>query len=201
MKTWKIILLLIPLLGAGIKQESMNIEKIRISQLPVAPANEITEDMEIIINTAEGKTKRATFGSIKANATCERFCSGVAVSSLEIQNINTVPIVLIPAQGAGKIVNVHSVVILMQNSTIGYATDDTPFVRQRNNVPVTKELFTGTNCWNKANDGIFKLIPVDPEDKGNITVDDDIILTTQSNDPTGGDGDALVFFEYSIITL
>lgn len=79
-------------------------ESLRISQFPVAAANEIDDDMQIIFNTTEQVTKRAAWKDVRSNATSEVLEGVVELTAADVQTLNSNPVEIIPAAGAGKII-------------------------------------------------------------------------------------------------
>jgi len=199
MKKW-ILIILIPLLGSGVKRESMSIEKVRISQLPVASANEVDDDIWMIFNTADGKTKRMQAGAMKAAAGCELMCHEILIPTAEVLTLGTIPVAAGITIPAGSAIALQSGVMWIDFNSVAYATESDVLIIPNggttNLVDLSAVLGTSIDM-----SGAFFPSAVNPLEE-RIVTDADLMITTPTGvDPTLGDSDLHIKFYYFLIEL
>lgn len=172
-------------------------ESLRISQFPVAPANEITDDMQIIINTSANQTKRASWGDIKSNATSEVLEGVVELTAAEIQTSNSSPYQLLPAAGAGKIIRVLDAEILFTYNAPAYTVGSMAIISggAGNYQAISNDiLFSTADTYST-----FELIQ--GANLGNLAENQPLYLIALVSNPLNGNGTAIINFRYKIITI
>lgn len=172
-------------------------ESLRISQFPVAAANEIDDDMQIIFNTRDQVTKRASWGDVRANATSEVLEGVVELTAADIQTLNTNPVEIIPAAGAGKIIRLLDAEVLLTYNAPAYTLG---------NIAITAG---GAGIYQAiSNDILFATADtystfemVQGTNLGNLAENQPLYVIALISNPLNGNGTAIINFRYKIITL
>ena len=120
----------------------------------------------------------------------------VTLSSAQILNSNTTPVELIPAPGVEKVLLIHDMVVRYPDSTTPYATNTNGIVKYSSsstslfssNIDLT-DVLSDCEVFN-AN-----------KDSEKIAVNDSLIFTTETGNPTAGNGEFVIILTYQIITL
>ena len=100
-----------------------------ISQLPSASTAEIVDGAEIIINTTDNETKTTTLGQLRSTFFCETLCTSVTIASADVLTLNSTPVELISAQGAGTVIEIISAFYQFDFNSVSYATNTDLYVR------------------------------------------------------------------------
>lgn len=123
------------------------------------------------------------------------------ISSAEILAMNSTPVQIIPAPGAGKAISILSVIINYQYGTSDYATNTTltgffdtigdattnPYCTNQSLLPSTSSKIGTFRQNSPADIGVGNNKP--------------FMLATKTGNPTGGDGTLKVYVTYNIIEL
>lgn len=172
-------------------------ESLRISQFPVAPANEINDDMSIIINTSDNATKLAKWSDVKANATSDVLEKVVELTAAEIQTLNSSPYELLPAAGAGKIIRVLDAEVLFTYNAPAYTIGSIAMISggAANYQAISNDILFATADTYST----FEMIQ--GANLGNLAENQPLYLIALVSNPLNGNGTAIINFRYKIITI
>ena len=157
------------------------------------PTNDDSLTQILVRDSVDGKIKYKDASSMIRNAI-------VTISSAQMLNSFTTPIVILPAPGVGKVINVLSVNGSLIFGTVPYATNISAFFRYNG-------LSSGINTasWNIAQtSNKFVRFAIGSNGTGedpSLIENKAVTLSTQTGNPTAGDGTFKVFIAYQIITL
>jgi len=188
--------MLIPL-SIGIKTKEMSIEKVRISQLPVAADNEITDDMWMVFNTSTGQTKRKQFGSIKSLTGCDSHCMQVEMQPADVKQMNSVPYEILPALPLGSYYVFEDAFLFSEFNTTPYAT----FIQLEIQGAAGESITMSSNCLGFAADVEGQRLPLADDTLTNQFCNSSVRVTNATGDPSAGDSIIRIVFKYRIITL
>lgn len=139
------------------------------------------------------------------NATWQSSSSGVilsnttTLSSSDILSLHSIPITLVPAQGAGTLISVLAAFFWLDYNSVAYATD-TSLRIQYKTTPTT--IVTNSGILAQTNDYLARLYTGNISTSGAIAIiNDDVEVTTPTSNPTLGDSPVKITVLYSVITL
>jgi len=124
--------------------------------------------------------------------------STVTITSAQIKNINTSPVVLVPAQGANTVIVPVTMNVSMTYATTPYATDTMlrAFISVQQLGLDNGALVATANYFSNRN------LTTNYSLTGTISViNADMVLTTATSNPTAGDSDIKVIVTYYVINL
>jgi hypothetical protein len=113
----------------------------------------------------------------------------VTVTSEEILNSFTTPVVLIPAPPAGFYIDPISVIYKINFNTVAYEDNGSIGFLDDNKIFIIN-LKSRSSAVYKAR-----------EDLGNSIIDGAMIFTVFNEDPTAGDSDLIIFITYQLVEL
>ena len=117
------------------------------------------------------------------------------ITSAQILALNTTPIAITETPPAGHFIQVTSVSVRINNSTIAYATNTEVAVQVQGAVKNIRQqsnfLSQGTDTWSELRES--------PAAGDDISVGNPYIIYVPVGDPTAGDGDIDVFVTYNVI--
>ena len=178
----------------------MSLQTLRISQFPIASANEIDDDIWMIFNTKDNQTKRMQAGNLKLAHGCNMMCHDVLIQSADVLTMGTTPVLAGITVPAGYAINLLSGALWISYNTTAYATETDLMIQ-----PVTgsTELVTLATVLGTFLDmsGSFTPSAVNPLEQRIVTGSDLMITTPAGVDPTGGDSDVNLKLYYTLIQL
>jgi hypothetical protein len=121
----------------------------------------------------------------------------ISLSSAQILALNTTPIEIIPAQGVGTIIKVIDVTVKYTHVTTSYSTADDLRIKYSGG-DATNVMYSMLTLWNVGANQLRGGSPI-PDVK--ILENTGIVATTNLLDPTLGDGIAVVYVTYTVLTL
>lgn len=124
--------------------------------------------------------------------------STVTITSAQIKNINTSPVVLVPAQGANTVIVPVTLNFVMTYATTPYATDTIlrAFISLQQVGTENGVLSATSNFF--SNRYIASGYSISGS---NFVSNADMVLTTATSNPTAGDSDIKVIVTYYVINL
>lgn len=119
----------------------------------------------------------------------------ITISSAELLAIKTTPKVLIPAQGAGTRVVMHTATYSYNYGTSTYTGDVSTLIEYGSTGAFGSFINIG------AATSVFGTVLI-PSLSANVEIsNEDIIMHTSALDPVGGDGDLEIILEYSVVNI
>lgn len=120
----------------------------------------------------------------------------VTIPSSDILALHSTPIVLLPAPGAGKFINVLTVCATISNGT-------TPYVASAGLAiyidTASNNLMGSSDTLIYTDDRIHQFAFTN--DNSQFIIDKELMIKSGSPNPTSGDGDLLLYITYQIITV
>ena len=123
------------------------------------------------------------------------FTTKVTISSAQILALNSTPITLVPAAGAGTVIENHGIFLFYDYNSVAYATNTNLrfFLGAYEQTTVTS-ILTGTS------DKYYNAVLPLPATTTNV-VNQPLTVDVQTGNPTAGDSPLYVYVTYRIITL
>ena len=156
----------------------------------------------LIITDAENNlmTKTCTLSTLQSLFGIDTVVTKVAVTSSQLATIFTSPITLIPNPGAGKVLDIMSVMISFDagNTVYDFGAGN-PLILEANNIP----LFTiAAATLNSATDIVAKLeLNAAASSQINIPLGTPLLLQATSANPTQGNGLLYLNIFYRVLTV
>lgn len=165
--------------------------------------NTVTLGGDIVIPTGASNGDVLTSDG-SGNATWQASGSGVmqsatvTLSSANILSLHTTPITIIPAQGAGTVIQLIAMTISMSYNSVPYATDVT--LRLLNGVSVVNQ---DGSCLSSASDYYAnKSLQSNYSVAGSNTFENvAVTMTTPTSNPTAGNSSVKITVLYSVVNL
>lgn len=140
-------------------------------------------------------TKTATLGDVQTLFGIDTLVTKVTVNSASLLTLATTPAILIPAPGAGKVLDVISIMSYLDAGSVAY--DFAPAL------PVTigtESIASVSNAnVNSATDVVFK--PEVPQSNEVIAQNTGLTLTAAGTNPTQGSGTLYLNIFYRVLTV
>lgn len=175
-----------------------------IKNLPVASPADYLKTTAIVLDvtdptTGQITTKQGTLESLKENYSCNINCASLSIASADVLQLNSTPLTIVSAAGAGNAIEVVSASVKINFNTAAYATN------------IQLELIcSGADleqfrmpCLDATVSKVVRMYPVSSIAAGNtqIITNTDLQVSVSSGDPTAGDSEIDVFVLYRIITV
>jgi hypothetical protein len=124
----------------------------------------------------------------------------MSIASADILTLHTTPVVIIPAPGAGKVINVLSVQGRMNFLTAAYATNTELDIVDTTS---SSKLFGDTAALLSSAGNLVAQIPAEINSNGGITItpNGSVSVTVATGDPTAGAGSLDLYVIYQVVTL
>jgi hypothetical protein len=170
----------------------------KISELPAATALDGTEEIPVNQNGVTSITDvDAIVTYTLANSGGLQFAK-VTITSAQLLNMNTTPITLVAAQGAGKVIVPYSVLLRYRFGTIEYQTNFNITLSPNNSLWQVN--YNGAISGNQDK---YSSRSINPTVSLGGAIVDDLPLTVgvQIGNPTAGDGELDVYVSYYVLTL
>lgn len=172
----------------------------QFSNYPVASKADYADATTFLIQNSNGDTKLASLEDLGANFFCGVKCARLTIASADVLTLDTTPIQIIAAQGAGTVIEVISGFVSIDFNTTAYSTSTDLIVETAG---ATKPQLEGIGALNCPSSLIPKFTPVDGQDKGSLVINAavNVSVPTASGNPTAGDSDIEVFVYYRVINI
>jgi hypothetical protein len=178
----------------------------KISQLATASAADYNDDGQIPFNavdqtTGEITTKKALLVDLKKNYFCDTQCANLSIATASVLTLNSVPLTIVAAQGAGTIIEPVSAVFYLDYNSAAYATN-TQLQLKFSGASVGvcnigNNILTGT--VSKYSNSIQFINPAAAETQ--VIENADLQVTVDAGDPITGDSDIEVWVFYRKIDV
>lgn len=172
-----------------------------ISQLPSATTSEIAGGAKIILNTTDNETKTTDLTTLRSTFFCETLCTVVTIATADVLTLNSTPVELIAATGAGTAISVVDAFVNVKwddGTPVAYATNTDMLIEVAGG---NHEQMRNTSALAVTAQTYTKFVPVDGEDKHALLENAAINLTVESGDPTAGNSEIDIFILYRVVTL
>lgn len=174
---------------------------VKISQLTEASASDVIDDTIIpIVSAYDDTTKKLTLELLKSTFFCNTLCTSITISSAEMLALNSTPKEIVPAQGAGTVIEVISAFGKLNYGTTPYATNvDFEII----NAGASVAQFGSSYFINGTVSKIDRFTNTGVAVVSNYNMVENAALNAKvrAGDPTAGDSDFEIFVLYRVITL
>lgn len=172
----------------------------RFSQYPVATSpTDYTDATNFLIEDPDGNIKLASLDGL-STFFCGAYCASVTIPSAEILTLNSIPVEVIPAQGAGTVIKIIDFVAKMSNVVTPYATNVN---FQLTNGGGTYLAGSTSALLSSSVDkiGQYAILENPSVAQTQLIENTAVTATVATGDPTAGDGDMELFVYYRIISV
>ena len=172
----------------------------KFSEYPAATAADYANATTFLIQNADGTTKLATLEGLGSNFFCNLKCASITIPSADVLQLNSTPQTIVPAQGAGTMIEFVSGFGHIDFNTTPYATNVKLEIK---NTTATIAQSEHSNFLNATIEKYDKFIPRQTAiaSNENMEVNQDLVVTVDIGNPTAGDSDITVYVLYRVITL
>lgn len=130
---------------------------------------------------------------------CPTYCAEVTIPSAEVLQLNSTPKTIVPAQGAGTVIEVISASVKLDFNTTAYGTTDEIMLRttgstnrQASAIVLDATVSTIRN---------FTTIQATGATDVQMVTNADLTVEAKTNNPTSGDSDITVYVLYRVINV
>ena len=178
-------------------------DQIEVTSLAAQAASSIDSNTQVVAFTQAGDTTRLPLveAVAYANQVNECICikeASLTIASADVLTLNSTPIEIVAATGAGTAIEVLSASFSMTYNSVQYATNTELQI-----IPNTGSgnQYKWANAELGANANVFSAGEKSVGLKNNIIENTAINVYVKTGNPTAGDSDIKVYVTYRIITL
>lgn len=170
----------------------------KISELPAATTLTGAEKVIVNQNAQTSLTDVDAIVTYTLSGGLPTKFAKVTITSAQLLQLNTTPITIVPAQGAGKVIIPFTVLLRYRFGTIEYATNLNITLSPNNSL-----YQVNYNSAIAGNQDRFSSRSITPTVSLAGSIVDDLPLTigAQIGNPTAGDGELDVYVSYYVLTL
>jgi hypothetical protein len=131
---------------------------------------------------------------------CIQGTAKLTIASADVLQLNSTPLTIVPAPGAGYAIEVISASVKIDFNTTAYATSTNLLI---SNSSSNTDQFRGGGVLASTVSTFKRFILTDPTGATDTQIieNDSLIIRCDSADPTAGDSDITIYVTYRIITL
>ena len=176
--------------------------EIEVTALALKAATALSTSSQLITYEQTGDATRTPFMDAVSEANTNNGCvcvkeASLTIATADVLQLNTTPIEVIPAPGAGFAIRVLSAEMKMVYVSADYATNTSLVLI----ADTLTEKQAGTNIG--ISQSAFSNIEIEVNSESEVQIIDNkpINITIETGNPTAGDSDIKVYVSYRIITL
>jgi len=172
----------------------------RFTQYPAASTGDYAEATTFLIANEDGEIKQASLEGLRSTFFCNTLCASLVISSAEVLQLNSTPQVIVPAQGAGTIIEFISGFGYIDFNSTPYATNVKFEIK---NSTATIAQSEHSNFLNATIAKYDKFIPRQTAiaSNENMEVNQPLVATVDIGNPTAGDSDIQIWITYRVINV
>jgi hypothetical protein len=125
--------------------------------------------------------------------------TSITIASAAVLTLNSSPVTIVPAPGAGYAIEVISASAKMVYNSVAYATNTTIQVESNGATTPQFRLLNGINQTISSHRSLGRYVSANTETQ--IIENADLMVTVAGGDPTAGDSDIKVYLRYRLIEL
>ena len=168
----------------------------RFTQYPAASVTDYTDATTFLIANQDGEIKQASLDGLLTNYGCDIRCASLTIASADVLKLNSTPLTIVAAQGAGTAIEVISASASLTYGSVQYATNTILHLIATGGNDAQVEwssvfLSTSSNSIGRS---------VDVSDKSNLIENAPLTVSVATGNPTAGDSDITVYVLYRVIT-
>jgi hypothetical protein len=130
---------------------------------------------------------------------CRIQCASLTIASADVLQLNSTPLTIVDAPGAGYAIEVLSTSINLTYNSAAYATNTTIQVESNGATTPQFRLLNGINQTISSHRSLGRYVSANTETQ--IIENADLMVTVASGDPTAGDSDIEILVLYRIISV
>lgn len=133
---------------------------------------------------------------------CPAYCAKVTITSAQVLQLNSTPIEIVPAPGAGKAIDIISATAKLTYNSIPYATNTVLMVLNTSSTQQQLSLAGASPFLASSSSKIGKFFGTNFGNTLNQIVENEaIVVSVATGNPTAGDSDIVVYVYYHILDL
>jgi hypothetical protein len=171
----------------------------RFTQYPAATSpTDYTEATNFLIEAPDGTIKLGNLSDMKSALFCDVNCASLTIASADVLQLNSTPLTIVAAQGAGTVIEVISASLKLDFNSVAYATN-TQLQLLINGAAQYQIAFN--NAVLSTSSDTFNSVGKLALAGTNIVENADLQVTVGTGDPTAGDSDITINVLYRIIAV
>ena len=169
---------------------------------PILP-EDLTTSNNIVTFTADGDTNQVAFFEAVSSANSANNCvciksASLTITSAQVLALNSTPLTIVAAQGAGTAIEVISASVKVDFNTTAYATNTTILITT-SGAAQYQSLFNSAVLASASS--TFNSVGKSALAGTNLISNADLTVTVGTGAPTGGNSGITVYITYRVITL
>ena len=172
----------------------------QFSNFPAATDSDYENATTFLIQNTNGDTRLANLSGLNNNIFGDIQTTFLTILSANILTLNSVPVELIAAQGAGTTIEIMSVSVRATYKAAAYATNTNLQILTSG---ATNAQFDSASILTSTVNAHWKLAANEPTIAGNTQLIENaaVNVTVATGDPTAGNSDIEVYAMYRVIQL
>jgi len=170
----------------------------RFTQYPAASVTDYTDATTFLIANEDGEIKQASLDGLLTNYGCDIRCASLTIASADVLQLNSTPLTIVAAQGAGTAIDVLSASMKMTYNSVAYATNTT--LELKINGGSSSQMQFASQILSSASD-VFNKVIGNTTTSTNMVENADLQVSVLTGDPTAGDSDITVYVLYRVIAV
>ena len=170
----------------------------QFSNYPVATSSDYADATTFLIQNSDGTTKLADLETLKSAYMCNIQCASLSIASADVLTLNSIPVELVAAPGAGYAIEVINASLKMVYNSVAYATN-TSVQLLVSGAAQYQSAFNGSVLSSASS--TFNSIGKSALAGTNVIENAALNVTVGTGDPTAGDSDIEIFVLYRLIAV
>jgi hypothetical protein len=173
----------------------------RFSQYPAATApTDYVDATNFLIESPDGSIKLANLADLNSSYFSDIQSTSLSIATADVLTLNSTPIELVAAQGAGKVIEILSATVKIVYVSAAYAANTNLQLLTSGATDAqfdNDKLLVATVSTHRRMTGLEPTAATDTQLLENAAVN----VTVETGDPTTGDSDIEIFVTYRVITV
>lgn len=172
----------------------------RFTQYPTASTGDYADATTFLIANSDGEIKQASLEGLRDIFGSSIQSTSLSIASADVLQLNSTPLTIVAAQGAGTIIEVVSAVLKIDFNSVAYATNTTitlltsgAIVPQADN-SIDASVSRYGKFRNRYTSG-------EPSTVTQLIENAALTVTVDTGDPTAGDSNIEIFVIYRVINI
>lgn len=171
----------------------------RFTQYPAATSpTDYTDATNFLIEDPNGNIKLASLEGLN-NFFCNAQCASLTIASADVLQLNSTPLEIVPAQGAGTTIEIISASVKVDFNSVAYATNTTLELKHSGAaLGIKRSNSLGSTITNIMN---FDVNVAPTTLNTQMLENAGLNVTVATSDPASGDSDIEIFVYYRVINV
>lgn len=172
----------------------------RFTQYPTASTGDYADATTFLIANSDGEIKQASLEGLRDIFGSSIQSTSLSIASADVLQLNSTPLTIVAAQGAGTVIEVVSAFVGIDFNTAAYASSTTLYISCDG---ATDPQYVGGTVLNATLTSNRKLVDQNASAATDTQLieNTDLVVSVPTGNPTAGDSDITVRVLYRVITL